>query len=131
MAKVSKLAAKSTELVGFPDKLDSKIRWFFRTRNPNFWKQLSLANLMSNANGTVRFLKTLKSWVFCKKKVGFPIKTSNFSKIANGNKFAVQCEGISKLSQNVQTLGFGVIKENFGFWEKLKSFKMAKAATLP
>ena len=69
---------------------------------------------MSNANGTVRFLKTFKSWVFCKKN-GFYEKILIFSKIADGNKFAVQCEGISEVSQNVQFLGFGIIKEYFGF----------------
>ena len=85
---------------------------------------------MSNANGTVRFLKTFKSWVFAKKG-GFSGKILKLSKFADGNKFAVQCERISKVSQNVQFLGFGNNKENFGFWEKLTSLKMAKAANLP
>ena len=69
---------------------------------------------MSNANGTVRFLKTFKSWVFCEKKMGFPKKTLKFSKIADGKKFAVQCEENSKVPQNVQILGFGILKEYFG-----------------
>ena len=43
---------------------------------------------------------------FCKKKMGFQKKAMKFSKIADGNKFAVQCEAISKVSQNVQILEF-------------------------
>ena len=35
---------------------------------------------------------------------------------------AVQCEGISKVSQNAQVLGFGSIKENFGFLRKTEDF---------
>ena len=31
---------------------------------------------------------------FLQKMTGFPKKTMKFSKIADGNKFAVQCEGI-------------------------------------
>ena len=60
--------------------------------------------------------------VFFAKKVGFPKKTLKFSKIADGNKFAVQCERISKVSQNVQILGFGSIEENFGFPRKTGVF---------
>ena len=77
---------------------------------------------MSNANGTVRFLKTFKSWFFLQKKMGFQKKALNFSKIADGNKLAVQCEGISKVSQNVQILGFGSIKDYFGFSRKTEVF---------
>ena len=53
MAKGSKLAAKSTELVGLLEKLGSeKIEGFFE-KNPEFLKQLSLAILMSTATETV------------------------------------------------------------------------------
>ena len=52
---------------------------------------------------------------FLQRKMRFPKKTLKFSKIADGKKFAVQCEGISKVPQNVQILGFGIIKEYFGF----------------
>ena len=45
-----------------------------------------------------------------------------FEKIADGNKFAVQCERISKVSQNVQILEFGNIKEDFGFSRKTEVF---------
>ena len=41
---------------------------------------------------------------FLQEKMGFPKKTLKFSKIADGNKLAVQCEGISKVSQNLQIL---------------------------
>ena len=80
-----------------------------------------LANLMSNANGTVRFLKTFKSSVF-RKKNGFSEKNLKFSKIVDGNNFAVQCVGLSKVSQNVQISGFGSIKEYFGFSRKTDVF---------
>ena len=76
---------------------------------------------MSIANGTVRFLKTFKSWVFAKKD-GFSEKILSFSKIADSNKVAVQFEGISKVSQNVQFLGFGSIKENFSLLRKTEVF---------
>ena len=59
---------------------------------------------------------------FFAKKGGFSEKILKFSKIADGNKFAVQCERISKFSQNVQFLGFGSIKENFGFLRKTEVF---------
>ena len=72
----------------------------------------------------------MKQWDFSKrsrtgffaKKVGFHGKILKFSKIADGNKFAVQCEGISKVSQNVQILGLGSIKEYFGFSRKTEVF---------
>ena len=76
---------------------------------------------MSIANGTVKFLKTFKSWAFAKKDV-FSEKNLSFSEIADGNKFAVQCERISKVPQNVHFLGFGSNKENFGFLRKTEVF---------
>ena len=73
----------------------------------------------------VKFLKTLtlKFWGLCfsRKLMGFPKKTSKLSKIADG-KIAVQCEGISKVSQNVRILGFGNIRENFGFSRKTEVY---------
>ena len=55
-----------------------------------------------------------KRWVFR--------KILKFSKIADGNKFAVQFEGISKVSGNVQILGFRIIKEYFAFSRKTEVF---------
>ena len=49
----SKVAAESSESVGFLDILGSKSRRFFRKRNLIFWKQLNLAKLMSTATETV------------------------------------------------------------------------------
>ena len=54
--------------------------------------------------------------------MAFPKKTLKFSKIEDGNKFAVQCKGISKVSQNVQILGFGSIEEYFGLSRKTEVF---------
>ena len=62
------------------------------------------------------FSKRSKAGFFAK-KVGFP-KILKFSKIADGNNCSVQFEGISKVSQNVQILEFGSIKEYFGFSRK-------------
>ena len=53
MDRGSKVAAESSESVGFLDNLGSRNRWFFQKRNLNFWKQLNLANLMSTATETV------------------------------------------------------------------------------
>ena len=131
MAKGSKLAAKSNEFVGLLESLDTKkIDGFFRKRNLNFWKQLKLVNLMSNATETVNFLKTFKNWIFLQKKMGCPKKTLKFSKIADGNKLAVQFEGISKVSQNVQMLGFGTIQEYFSFSRKTEVFENGKVIKL-
>ena len=71
MDRGSKVAAESSESVGILDNLGSRNRWFFQKRNLNFWNQLSLASLKSNANGAVRFLKTFKICFFFKKKMGF------------------------------------------------------------
>ena len=59
---------------------------------------------------------------FFAKKDGFSGKILKFSKIADGGKFAVQCEGISKVSQSVQILEFGNSKEHFGFSRKTEVF---------
>ena len=53
--------------------------------------------------------------------MGFPKKTLKLSKIAD-DKIAVQCEGISNVSQNFRILGFGSTKENFGFSRKTEVF---------
>ena len=84
---------------------------------------------MSIANGTVRFLETFKSWFFFQKN-GFSEKILKFSKIADGNKFAVQFEGISKVFQNVEMLGFGTIQEYFSFSRKTEVFENGKVIKL-
>ena len=48
--------------------------------------------------------------------MGFSKKILNFFKIAKGSKFAVKCDWNSKISQNVQNMGF--FKEVDGFLEK-------------
>ena len=68
------------------------------------------------------FSKRSRVGFFLQKKLGFPKETLKFSKIADGNKFAVHCEGISKVSQKVQILGFGNIKEYFSFSRKTEVF---------
>ena len=69
--------------------------------------------LAAESTELVKFLKTLtlNIWGLCflKKLMGFPKKTLKLSRIADG-KIAVQCEGISKVSQNVRILGFGSTK---------------------
>ena len=75
----SKVAAESSESVGFLDILGSKSRRFFQKGNLIFWKQLNLANLMSTATETVsqfdvacerksEFSQNLQKFGFCKKK---------------------------------------------------------------
>ena len=54
--------------------------------------------------------------------MAFPKKSLKFSKTEDSNKFAVQCKGISKVSQNVQILGFGSIEEYFGLSRKTEVF---------
>ena len=67
------------------------------------------------------FSKRSKAGFFAK-KAGFPKKTLKVLKIADGSKFAVQWEGISKVSQNVQILGFGSIEEYFAFSRETEVF---------
>ena len=56
----------------------------------------------------------------------FEKKYWNFSKIAKGSKFAKKCDWNSKISKNVQRLGFS--KKQMGFSKKklLNFFKIAK-----
>ena len=67
------------------------------------------------------FSKRSKAGFFAKKD-GFSEKILKFSKTPDCNKFAVQCERSSKVSQNVQILGFGSFTENFGFLRKIEDF---------
>ena len=48
--------------------------------------------------------------------MGFSKKKWNFFKIAKGSKFANKCDWNSKISQNVQRLGFS--KKQMGFSRK-------------
>ena len=63
--------------------------------------------------------------------MGFSKKILNFFKIAEDSKFAVKCDWNSKISQNVQKMGF--LERIDGFFEKknLNFFKNAKVANLP
>ena len=61
---------------------------------------------MSNANETVRFLKTINIWVFLMKYIGFPKKILKVSKNADGSKFVVECNWYSMISQKDQSLGY-------------------------
>ena len=72
-----------------------------------FSKPLKVANLPQNATELVKFLRTFKNWAFFKKnRKIFRKKILIFFKIAKGSKFAVKCDWNSKISQNVQRLGF-------------------------
>ena len=86
MDRGSKVAAESSESVGFLGNLSSRNRWFFRKRNLNFWKQLNLANLMSTATETVsqfdvecernsEIPQNVQKLCFLRKRMGFPKKT--------------------------------------------------------
>ena len=66
--------------------------------------------------------QNFQNLVFLQEKMGNPKKTLKFIKIADGNRLAVQCEGLSKVSENVRILGFGRIKEYFAFSRKAEVF---------
>ena len=69
----------------------------------------------------VKFLKTFKNWGFFKKnRWVFQKKILIFFKIAKGSKIAVKCDWNSKISQNVQNLGF--LKKQMGFSKKNNEF---------
>ena len=134
MAKGSKLAVKSTELVGLLEKLGSektdgffeKETWVFENSWAEpIWCRLrlkQLANLMLNANGTVKFLKTFKSCVFCKKRWVFRKKPWNFQKSLMVTNLLYNAKELVRFLKNVQILGVGSIKEYFGFSRKTEEF---------
>ena len=116
MDRGSKVAAESSESVGFLDNLGSRNRWFFQKRNLNFWKQLNLANLMSTATETVsqfdvecerksEISQNLQKLVFLQEKMGYRKKTLKVLKMARDIKFGVESNWKSKISQNVQIFG--------------------------
>ena len=81
----------------------------------------TVSQLDVNCERNSEISRNVQELVFFQKN-GFSEKILNFSKIADGNKFAVQFEGISEVSQNVQILEFGSIKEYFGFSRKTEVF---------
>ena len=96
MDRSSKVAAESSESVGFLDTLGSRNRWFFRKRNLIFWKQLNLANLMSTATEMVsqfdvecerknEISQSLQNLVFFARKNGLPEK--NPERFKNGQRY--------------------------------------------
>ena len=133
MVKVSILAAKSTELVALLEILGSEKRCFFLKKKPDFLKTAKHSQFDVDCTETVsqfgvecernsEISQNAQKLCFLQRKMRFPNKTLKFSKIADGNKFAVQWEGISKVSQNVQILGFGKFKEYLGFPRKPEVF---------
>ena len=77
---------------------------------------------MSNANGTVWFLKTLRSWVFFEKKDAFSEKNPwNFQK-SLVLTYAVECDGISKFSQKPQK-NLSCFEKKGGFFKKNQFFE--------
>ena len=81
----------------------------------------TVSQLDVNRERNSEISRNVQELVFFQKN-GFSEKILKFSKIADGSKFAVQFEGISKVSQNVQLLEFGSIKEYFGFSRKTEVF---------
>ena len=60
--------------------------------------------------------------------MGFSKKKLKFFEIAKGSKFAKKCDWISKISQNVQNLGFFNKVDGFlekKYWIFSKSLKVA------
>ena len=70
----------------------------------------------------------LKTFVFLKQQMSLSKKIMNILQIAKGCKFAVECDWICKISQNVQNLGF-LSKERWFFQKKILTvLKMAKGS---
>ena len=76
------------------------------------------------------FSQNVQRLGFLQRWMGFPKKTLKFSKIDDGNKFAVQCGGNSKVFPNVQILRFRSIKEYFGFSRKTEVLQNGKCNKL-
>ena len=73
--------------------------WFCKNRQ-------KLKTLLLDATEIVRLLKALKIVFFLKKRLIFQKKILGFLKTAKSNQFDAECKWNSKISQNVQKLGF-------------------------
>ncbi len=62
--------------------------------------------MLLNATESVNFDKTFKNWVFSKTNRCFLKKTVDNFEITEVMNFPVECNWNSKISQNVQVLGF-------------------------
>ena len=143
MGRGSKVAAESSESVGLLDNLGSRNRWFFRKRNLNFWKQQNLANLMSTATETVSQFdvecernseisqNVQKLCFFCKKGWVFRKKPWNVRKSLMVTNLLYNAKELVRFLKTFKFWDLEVSKNTSVFREKLKSFKMAKAANLP
>ena len=81
-----------------------------------FLESLKVAILPENATGIAWIFKTFKVEILgflFKKKIGLSKKIMNFLQIAEGCKFAGECDWNCNISQNVQNLGFFQKKDGF------------------
>ncbi len=62
--------------------------------------------MLLNATESVNFGKTFENWVFSKREMFFEKKTVGFFEITEVRNFPVECTWNSKISQNVQKMGF-------------------------
>ena len=139
----SKVAAESSESVGFLDILGSKSRRFFRKWNLIFWKQLSLDILMSTATETIsqsdaeceqnsEISQNVQNlFFFCKKGWVFRKKLWNVRKSLMVTNLLYNAKELVRFLKTFKFWDLEVSKNTSVFREKLKSFKMVKAAILP
>ena len=84
---------------------------------------------MSNANGTVRFLKTFKSWVFLQKTMRFPRKNLEVFKNCWCWQVCWECNSLRHISQKFQKI-WAVLKKRWVFQKKLIFRKWLEVAIL-
>ena len=143
MAKSSKFAAKSIELVGLLETLCSeKIDGFFSKKKPKFLKtaKLSQFDVDCDWNSSPIWCRMrIEQWEFSKrsrvgffaKKLGFPKKTWNFQKPLMVANLLYNAKDSVRFVKTFEFWDLELLKNTSVFWEKLKLFKMAKAANLP
>ena len=120
-AKNSQFDAESNRLCRFSQNVQElvffwkKIDWFFEKKLMSS-RSPEVAKLHYKATEKVQILRTFENWVFSLKTGWvFSKKKSYFSKRDKGSKFAVECDRMSKFSQNVRVLVF--LKKIFRFSE--------------
>ena len=104
-----------------------KIFWiFFKINIFSSKKSLQVSNLDQYATENLKVPKTFKLGFSQKRQMGFS-KKRKFLKITKGRKFGVECNWISKISQNIRKLAFAWKKKEIDSSKKnLEFLKTAK-----
>ena len=102
---------------------------FFKNNIFSSKKSLQVSNLHQYATEILKVPKTFKLGFSQKRQMGFS-KKRKFLKITKGRKFGVECNWISRISQNIRKLAFAWKKKRLILRKKILSFlKTAKGSS--